>query len=45
MLGAVPAKYEAGTPPLVEAHGLGIALDYMNSIGVKNIFEHDCFLF
>ena len=37
----LPAKYEAGTPPLVEAHGLGIALDYMNSIGVKNIFEHE----
>ncbi len=37
----LPAKYEAGTPPLVEAHGLGIALDYMNSIGVKNIFDHE----
>ena len=37
----LPAKYEAGTPPLVEAHGLGIALDYMNTIGVKNIFEHE----
>ncbi len=37
----LPAKFEAGTPPLVEAHGLGIALDYMNSIGVKNIFEHE----
>jgi len=37
----LPAKYEAGTPPLVEAHGLGIAIDYMNSVGIKNIFDHE----
>lgn len=37
----LPAKYEAGTPPLVEAHGLGVAIDYMNSVGIKNIFDHE----
>jgi len=37
----LPAKYEAGTPPLVEAYGLGIAIDYMNSVGIKNIFDHE----
>ena len=37
----LPAKYEAGTPPLVEAHGLGIAIDYMNKIGLDNIIEHE----
>ena len=37
----LPAKYEAGTPPLVEAYGLGIAIDYMNSIGIKNIMKHE----
>ena len=37
----LPAKYEAGTPPIVEAYGLGIAIDYVNSIGMKNIIEHE----
>ena len=37
----LPAKYEAGTPPLVEAYGLGIAIDYMNSIGIENIMKHE----
>jgi len=37
----LPAKYEAGTPPLVEAYGLGIAIDYMNSIGIENIMQHE----
>ncbi|MFL2900620.1 MAG: cysteine desulfurase [Candidatus Pelagibacterales bacterium] len=37
----LPAKYEAGTPPLVEAYGLGVAIDYMNSVGIKNIFDHE----
>jgi len=37
----LPAKYEAGTPPLVEAYGLGIAIDYMNSIGIENIMRHE----
>ena len=37
----LPAKYEAGTPPLVEAHGLGIAIDYMNKIGLDNIIRHE----
>jgi cysteine desulfurase/selenocysteine lyase len=27
-----PAKFEAGTPPIVEAIGLGAAIDYLNSI-------------
>ena len=37
----ITRKYEAGTPPLVEAHGLGIAIDYMNKIGLDNIIEHE----
>ena len=37
----LPAKYEAGTPPIAEAHGLGIAIDYMNNIGIENIINHD----
>ncbi len=37
----LPAKYEAGTPPIAEAHGLGIAIDYMNNIGIENIINHE----
>ena len=37
----LPAKYEAGTPPLVEAHGLGVAIDYMNNIGIEKIIAHE----
>ena len=28
-----PHRFEAGTPPIVQAIGLGAALDYMDSIG------------
>jgi cysteine desulfurase/selenocysteine lyase len=28
-----PHRFEAGTPPIVQAIGLGAALDYMNSVG------------
>ena len=31
--GDPPHKFEAGTPPIVEAIGLGAAIDYVNSIG------------
>ena len=34
---ALPAKYEAGTPPMVEAYGLGVAIDYINNIGMENV--------
>ena len=27
-----PAKFEAGTPPIVQAIGLGAAIDYLNSL-------------
>ena len=37
----LPAKFEAGTPPLVEAYGLGIAIDYVNEIGMPEISEHE----
>lgn len=36
-----PARFEAGTPAIVEAIGLGQALQYMLSIGIKNIAEHE----
>jgi cysteine desulfurase / selenocysteine lyase len=37
----VPHKFEAGTPPIVEAVGLGAAVDYLTSIGMKEIKQHE----
>lgn len=39
--GAPPHRFEAGTPPLVQAIGLGAALDYMNGIGKSAIRAHE----
>jgi len=33
----IPAKFEAGTPPIMAAIGLGAAIDYLNVIGIANI--------
>lgn len=40
-----PAKFEAGTPPIVQAIGLGAAIDYLNTIGMQNLhaFEQTIF--
>jgi cysteine desulfurase / selenocysteine lyase len=40
----LPAKFEAGTPPIVEAVGLGAAVDYLSSIGMANIRQHEMHL-
>jgi len=37
----LPAKFEAGTPPIVEAIGLGVAVDYLRRIGMEAIQEHE----
>jgi cysteine desulfurase/selenocysteine lyase len=39
--GDPPHKFEAGTPPIVQAIGLGAALDYMQSIGKARIRAHE----
>ena len=39
--GEPPHKFEAGTPPIVQAIGLGTALDYLNSIGKTRIAAHE----
>ncbi len=36
---ALPAKFEAGTPPIVQAIGLGAAVDYVRAIGMDAIVE------
>ncbi|WP_179816451.1 cysteine desulfurase [Allostreptomyces psammosilenae] len=37
----VPHKYEAGTPPIAEAVGLGAAVDYLTGIGMEKIAAHE----
>lgn len=37
----LPQKFEAGTPNIVGAVGLGYAIDYLNSIGLKQISAHE----
>ena len=39
--GDLPAKFEAGTPPIVPAIGLGAAIDYLNRIGMEAIARHE----
>ena len=36
-----PARFEAGTPNVADAIGLGAALDYVSRIGLKNIEAHE----
>ncbi len=39
--GDPPHKFEAGTPPIVEAIGMGAAIDFINSIGKDRIAAHE----
>ena len=36
-----PGKFEAGTPNIAGAVGLGVAIDYLEAIGRERIFAHD----
>ncbi len=37
----LPYKFEAGTPAIAEAYGLGIAIDYVTEVGLEAIEEHE----
>ncbi|HEY3867313.1 MAG TPA: cysteine desulfurase [Actinocrinis sp.] len=37
----IPHKYEAGTPPIAEAVGLGAAVDYLTALGMENVAAHE----
>ncbi len=37
----IPAKFEAGTPPIGEAITLGAAIDYLSGIGIERIAAHE----
>ena len=39
--GPLPDRFEAGTPPIVEAVGLDAALDFMMAVGVEKIQQHE----
>jgi cysteine desulfurase / selenocysteine lyase len=36
-----PARFEAGTPPIAEAVGLGAAVDYLSAVGMAAIAAHE----
>lgn len=38
-----PSRFEAGTPPITQAIGLGAAIDYLTDIGMEEVeaFEHE----
>ena len=42
--GEPPHKFEAGTPPIVQAIGMGAALDYIQSVGKPAIRAHEAAL-
>ncbi len=37
----LPWKFEAGTPSIAEAIGLGAAVDYLNQLGMDNVHRHE----
>ena len=37
----LPAKFEAGTPPIIEAIGFGAAIDYITDLGMAAIRHHE----
>ena len=37
----LPMKFEAGTPNIADAIGLGAAIDYLNELGMDNIYSHE----
>ena len=38
---ALPYKFEAGTPSIAEAIGFGAAIDYLNILGMGEVFAHE----
>ncbi|WP_250030594.1 cysteine desulfurase [Paractinoplanes maris] len=38
---APPARFEAGTPPIAEAIGLGAAVDYLTALGMEAVHQHE----
>lgn len=36
-----PARFEAGTPPIIQAVGLGAAVDYLRGVGMGRVAAHE----
>ena len=39
--GLIPERFEAGTPPIAEAIGLGVAIEYLEKVGIEYIRKYD----
>jgi len=37
----IPTRFEAGTPPIIQAIGLHAAVDYLDSVGMDKVLDHD----
>ncbi len=37
----LPSKFEAGTPPIAEAVGLGVAVEYLRGLGMERVRAHE----
>ncbi len=37
----LPFKFEAGTPPIAEAVGLGAAVEYLSALGMRRVRKHE----
>jgi len=37
----LPWKFEAGTPAIAEAIGLGVAVDYLSRLGMETVMQHE----
>src|SRR5438876_8494105 len=37
----LPWKFEAGTPAIAESVGLGVAVNYLDTLGMENVFKHE----
>ena len=37
----LPAKFEAGTPPITDVIGFGAAMTYLNALGMNNVRQHE----
>lgn len=37
----LPAKFEAGTPPIAQAIGLGAAIEYLDGVGLELVAQHE----
>ena len=37
----LPMKFEAGTPNIADAIGLGAAIDYLTTLGMENVRNHE----